>query len=87
MHVVFNMPLLIVGLGLEENEVFLRWLLIERAKYFRQFPSRRHDAWYVYSDEDPPADGKRFFLRGIGIEPVRARNFDEIYLNPGWEKH
>jgi hypothetical protein len=41
LHVVFNTPLLIFGLGLEENEVFLRWLLIERARYFQKFPKVR----------------------------------------------
>ena len=38
-HLMFNKPLLIFGLGLTETEVFLRWLLIERARYFRRFPS------------------------------------------------
>lgn len=38
LHIVFNSPLLIFGLGLEENEVFFRWLLIERARYFKKFP-------------------------------------------------
>ncbi|MDP3549251.1 MAG: hypothetical protein Q8R81_02530 [Novosphingobium sp.] len=45
LHLLFNKPLLFVGLGLAENEVFLRWLLIEQAKYFRTFFDRAHDAW------------------------------------------
>ena len=45
-HIIFNSPLLIFGLALEENEVFLRWLLIERARYFKKFPDRRKKAWY-----------------------------------------
>lgn len=32
-HLIFNKPLLIFGLGLGENEVFMRWLLIERALF------------------------------------------------------
>lgn len=47
LHVFFNNPLLIFGLGLNENEVFLRWLLIERARCFQKFPNRRKSAWYV----------------------------------------
>ena len=87
MHLIFNKPLLIFGLALEENEVFLRWLLIERAKYFRVFPERAHRAWYVYH-HDPANDreaGKHFFLEALGIRCVPAIDFDEIYRNPGWD--
>lgn len=41
LHIIFNSSLCIFGLALDENETFLRWLLIERAKYFRRFPERR----------------------------------------------
>ncbi|HTU12420.1 MAG TPA: hypothetical protein VMG08_16130 [Allosphingosinicella sp.] len=87
MHLVFNKPLLIVGLGLAENEVFLRWLLIERAKYFSKFEHRRQPAWYVYVDD--PADerqaGKLFFLESIGIKPVQAQSHAAIYESPAWQ--
>lgn len=86
MHLVFNKPLLVLGLSLGENEVFLRWLLIERAKYFRTFPDRGHPAWYVYVN-DPRDDrqaGKHFFLQSIGIRCIEAGSYDEIYENPGW---
>lgn len=36
LHIIFNSSLCIFGLALDENETFLRWLLIERAKYFRR---------------------------------------------------
>lgn len=83
LHVVFNKPLLFFGLGLEENEVFLRWLLIERARYFQRFPKRKKDAWYVHTDETD-GSGKLFFLGGVGIEPVRVRSYDEIYGEKTW---
>lgn len=85
-HLVFNKPLLFVGLGLAENEVFLRWLLIERAKYFRHFPDRVRDAWYVFVD-DPRDDrqaGKHFFLESVGIRCIEAGSYGEIYENFGW---
>lgn len=87
-HLVFNKPLLIFGLGLGESEVFLRWLLIERAKYFRKFPGREHPAWYVYTHDpkDEGEKGKHFFLEGIGINCVRAHDYTEIYANDGWSK-
>lgn len=86
MHLVFNKPLLIFGLALEENEVFLRWLLIERAKYFREFPERRHPAWYVYTPDpkDERQAGKHFFLEALGFQCVEAPNFDGIYASRAW---
>ncbi len=83
LQVVFNVPLLIFGLGLEENEVFLRWLLIERARYFRLFPDRKKPAWYVHcSSIDNP--GKEFFLDGVGVQAIRASGYDEVYGAQTW---
>lgn len=86
LHLIFNKPLLFLGLALEENEVFLRWLLIERARYFRKFPERRQPAWFVYTHDpnDRHEAGKHFFLEGVGLTCVRAAGHDEIWDNPGW---
>jgi len=86
MHLVFNKPLVIFGLALEENEVFLRWLLIERARYFSKFPDRSHPAWYVYphKPDDDREPGKLFFLEGIGVRPVRVASYDAIYDAGAW---
>lgn len=83
LHVIFNTPLLIFGLGLEENEVFLRWLLIERARYFKKFPDRKKDAWYV-STGDASSDGKKFFLEGVGVKYLHVNGYDEIYGDDTW---
>ncbi len=83
LDVFFHKPLLIFGLGLEENEVFLRWLLIERARYFRKFPDRATPAWFAYTDE-VDGSGKLFFLKGVGIEPIRAWGYDELYGPAAW---
>lgn len=83
LQIIFHKPLLIFGLGLAENEVFLRWLLIERAKYFRVFPDRRQPAWYVYCAGDKN-EGKRYFLQAVGVEPVEVSGFDDIYGERTW---
>jgi hypothetical protein len=85
LHIVFNCPLLIFGLSLEENEVFFRWLLIERARYFKKFPDRKKDAWYVYAGK-PNNDGKQFFLEGVGIAPLHVASYDEIYGVATWKQ-
>jgi hypothetical protein len=78
-------PLLFFGLGLQENEVFLRWLLIERAKYHQKFPSRAKRGWYVYVDGSRDINpGKELFLRGVGIELYPVSRFADIYGDDAW---
>lgn len=86
LHVLFNKPLLIFGLGLGENEVFLRWLLIERARYFAKFPARAQLGWYVCRQKanDPVGEGRAFFLNGVGIDTVHVEATVEIYESAGW---
>lgn len=86
MQVVFGKPLLVAGVGIEENETFLRWLLLERANYFKKFADRRQRAWYVYK---PDADnrmeaGKLYFLQAVGFECIAVSSFDEIYGEAAW---
>lgn len=83
LHLVFHKPLLIFGLALEENEVFLRWLLIERARYFRKFRKRHQPAWFVYTSKKE-SEGKLYFLEGIGIHPIQAANYEELYSAGTW---
>jgi hypothetical protein len=86
LHLVFNKPLLIFGLGLREDEVFLRWLLIERERYFAKFPGRRQRGWFVFTHDakDETEAGRTFFLSGIGIECVRVARHSDIYDIPAW---
>lgn len=86
LHIIFNMPLVIFGLQLGAQEVFLRWLLIERARYFRQFPERRLPAWYVYPRSEGSDDdrAKYFFLNAIGVKPVAVASYDDIYGPNAW---
>jgi hypothetical protein len=78
LHILFNKSIFILGLGLEENEVFLRWLLIERAKYFRQFPSRKKESWYV-KEKNEDNKGKEFYLRMLGFEIIEMDNYKQMY--------
>ncbi|MCD8260971.1 MAG: hypothetical protein LUD15_05330 [Bacteroides sp.] len=66
LHRIFHRSLCIFGLELDENEVFLRWLLIERAKYFRKFPDRKRKGWYVVKKPSLPDErykGKNIFSK------------------------
>lgn len=75
---IFHRDLLFIGLGLDSSEVFLRWLLIERAKYFKHFPKRKRNAWYVYAGTEI-SQGQQVFLRSVGCEIVKANSYDELY--------
>lgn len=83
LHVFFNKSLLISGLGLDENEVFIRWLLIERAKYFRRFPDRKHKGWFLTSKEsrNKQDEGKKLFLKSLGFEIIELKSYKELYEN------
>jgi len=72
MHLVFNKPLLFVGLGLAENEVFLRWLLIRAGQVFPTL-SRSHTRRLVCLCRRPArrAAGRQALLPRIRRHPLR----------------
>lgn len=81
LHILFNKSLFIVGLGLDESEIFIRWLLIERAKYFRRFPENGHKGWFVMKtarDRRQEA-GKQFFLNSVGFEVIETDDYTTLY--------
>lgn len=81
LHILFNKSIFIFGLSLDETEVFMRWLLIERAKYFRNFPDRKHKGWFVLKEGERAAtyEGKKFFLKSVGFEVIELADYKKIY--------
>lgn len=75
LHIIFNKSLFIFGLGLEENEVFLRWLLLQRTKYCKQY-HKSHKGWYLDKDIKK---GKRFFLEQLGFKVIDISDYDTLY--------
>ena len=78
LHLIFNCDLCILGLSIDTQETFLRWLLIERAKYFKKFPQRIRHGWYVGTRGDL-TPGKQFFLEKTGFEIIELSSYEEIY--------
>lgn len=68
-------PLCIVGLGLNEEEVFLRYLLLRK----RHLKHHGTLGWYCYTKEDKMPYGKSMLLRHMGISPVMFSSYDEMY--------
>jgi hypothetical protein len=83
LQILFHRPLAIIGLGLAENEVFLRWLLIERAKYYKDFPARYQPAWFVHTANERDI-GKLYFLKAVGVEAFAVPDYDAIYGENTW---
>jgi hypothetical protein len=81
LSIFFHKSLFIFGFGLDENEVFFRWLLIERAKYYKRYPLFKQKGWYVMiKDADENINkGKLFFLQSVGIEVITLNTYQELY--------
>jgi hypothetical protein len=76
LHIWFNMPLIIVGLKLESQEVFIRWLLIERERYFKQFQERRKETVFISTGSDLKINN---FLENLNITHRIANNYEDLY--------
>lgn len=82
LHLIFNRSLFVFGLALDENEIFLRWLLIQRAKYFALFPDREYKGWYLTTEaEMKDKVGKKFFLENVGLKVITVSDYDKIYVD------
>lgn len=80
LDIFFHKDLFIIGLSLDEQETSLRWLLMERERYFRKFPERCKKTVYVYSKENSELlDKKRIFLKILNIEVLEFQTYEEIY--------
>jgi hypothetical protein len=76
LHIWFNMPLIIVGLKLGTDEVFIRWLFIEREKYFQKFPDRRKKTFYLSKGDSEHLDS---FLTNLNIKLSKATSYESLY--------
>lgn len=75
--IFFYRDLFIWGVGLNEDEYVLRWLLVERAKY-NILTHKSLKGWYVHlKDIDSPmTDGKKMFLNTVGIKIIEVNSHD-----------
>ena len=62
-------------LVLKKMKFFLRWLLIQRAKYCRMY-NQPLVGWYINKEIK---SGKRFFLEQLGFNVIEITNYDTLY--------
>jgi hypothetical protein len=76
LHIWFNLPIAIVGLGYGTDEIFLRWLLIERRRYLNIY----HDPMDVYYiSKGAPAPAINNLMRNLGVEIILIDDYSDIY--------
>lgn len=76
LHIWFNLPIVIFGLGYGVDEVFLRWLLIERRRYLNIY----HDPMEVYYlSKHTPAPAINNLMQNLGVEVRLFTDYSELY--------
>ena len=78
LEIIFRKSIFIFGLGLNEDEVPLRWLLLQRAKYNSMF-NKGLNGWYVTCKEENISISKRLFLENVGIGIVQVDSYKTLY--------
>ena len=82
LQILLTKPLLIFGFRLDENEVFMRWLLIERKRYYQKQGVNCPQSWFVH--KAGMSEGKKFFLSHVDIGPRAVRSHNSIYGPKTW---
>jgi hypothetical protein len=78
--IFFHCDLIIIGLSLEPQETSLRWLLMERERYFRRHVEKRKKTLFVINSEhDKVGDGKKYFFESLKIDIKKYKLAAEIY--------
>lgn len=88
LEILFSKRLFIIGLGLDTDEMFLRSLLIERAKFLRSEGGalKMNTGWYIHTRRTsnccagkPMTSSKRLFLKAVGLEVIELETTEELY--------
>lgn len=80
LDVFLNNHLFLMGIDLGSNETSLRWLLLEREKLFRRYPSIRKKTWYVVAKgKNKFPRGKKLLFDKLNIELIEADSYKQIY--------
>ena len=84
-NIFYNLPLIVAGLGLTDQEVFLRTLLIERKRHWRKSEGKKEpQSYYLVRKDDKPESDGRLFLRALGFKVVEFDNSEDLYNNKNW---
>lgn len=81
LDILLNNHLLFVGIDLGSQETSLRWLLLEREKLYRRYPTLRKKTWYVVTKgKDKFPKGKKLLFDKLNIELIEATSYNQVYV-------
>ncbi len=78
LNIFYNSSICINGLALNQDESYLRWLLISRKKYLKRVGLNDVKGWYICHSSDL-TEGKRLFLENTGLKVVELNDNRERY--------
>lgn len=78
LNIFYNSSICINGLALNQDESYLRWLLISRKKYLKRVGLNDVKGWYICHPSDL-TEGKRLFLENTGLKVVEFNDYRERY--------
>ena len=85
LRIFMGKKLWIQGLGIRSAEVSIRWLLIQRFRYWNRFKPEEHQTgWYIHGPgkETGPLDReRRIFFESVGLKIITIKNSDDSYIN------
>lgn len=86
LRIFMGRKLWIQGLALHGDEVSLRWLLIQRFRYWKRYKPghRRCSGWYIHGPVKICGkldDGRRAFLESVGLQIIEINKSENIYEN------
>lgn len=84
LRVFFGRKLFIQGLGLRAAEVSLRWLLIQRFRYWNHYRPQASatSGWYLHGPTDEVGhleSERRAFFENVGLEVIEIRRKGDCY--------
>ncbi len=77
--ILLSKHLVILGLSLDKDETLLRWLLIQRAKFYAMFHYTQKRGFYIVPESEALEDGKVLFFKTVGIDVVRVKDYESVY--------
>lgn len=84
LRIFMGRKLWIQGLGLRAAEVSLRWLLIQRFRYWRRYrpKHRKSSGWYIHGPTAKVGrldEGRRAFFQNVGLDVIEIAAASDFY--------
>ena len=86
LRIFMGKKLWIQGLGVRAAEVSIRWLLVQRFRYWRRYKptDRRESGWYIHGPTEIIGKleaERRIFFESVGLKVIEIAKPDETYVD------